>query len=254
MQHYLDAALYESTFRQRRHDIDYYVELARRSGGPVLEYGAGAGRVTLALARAGIEVVAVDKSQPMLDLLAERLGEVPAAVRARVRVVRGDMRTRRALGQFPLILATFNVVGHLQDLKDMQAFLARVREHLTDDGELVFDVPVPSPDELEADPDEPHRAPRFKHPTSGQWIRQTERFDYDAIRQVLTVDSEFQVEGRRDSLSVPLILRQWFPRELDALLTYEGFAQVRALADYTDQPALGDVDMLVMHASRRPRG
>ncbi len=248
LEHYLDAALYEATFRKRRHDLAYFIDLALASGGPVLEYGAGAGRVTLALAKAGLQVTAVDASQPMLDLLGERLATQSRAVRERVRAVRGDMRKKAGLGQFPLILATFNVVGHLDGLDDMRAFLARVREHLAPGGELVFDVPVPSPDELEADPDELHPAPRFKHPVSGQWIRQTERFEYDPIHQRLLVESELRVEKRRDSLTVPLVLRQWFPRELEALLAYEGFSRVELFADYSDQPALGDVDMLVVRA------
>lgn len=244
----MDAALYEATFKKQKHDVSYFVEQARAAGGPVLEYGAGAGRVTLALARAGIEVTAVDLSAAMLELLRERLARLPKSAQARVRLVQGDMRKKRRLGQFPLVLATFNVVGHLARFEEMAEWLSRVKEHLSPGGELIFDVPVPHPEEIEADPEELHPAPRFKHPTTGQWIRQTERFEYDPIRQLLLVENELRVEGEQESLKIPLVLRQWFPRELEALLHYEGFREVRLFADYSDAPALDDVDMLVVRA------
>ena len=57
--HYDDPAYYAKTYKDRRHDIDYYVRLARESKGPVLEYGVGNGRIALHVARAGIEVFGV---------------------------------------------------------------------------------------------------------------------------------------------------------------------------------------------------
>ncbi|MBT6683199.1 MAG: class I SAM-dependent methyltransferase, partial [Chloroflexi bacterium] len=38
-------------------DVAFYVELARASGGPVLEIGCGTGRVSLPIAAAGIDVL-----------------------------------------------------------------------------------------------------------------------------------------------------------------------------------------------------
>lgn len=248
LEHYGDAALYEATFRQQKHDVAYFVRLAQEHGGPVLEYGAGAGRVTLALAAAGVEVVAVDKSAAMLALLRERRAALPREQAARIRVVSGDMKKKQGLGQFPLILATFNVVGHLETFEEMAQWLARVREHLAPGGLLVFDVPLPAPEELEAEDEELFVAPRFRHPVTGQRMRQTERFEYDPISQVLLVESEFSVVGQPGTWKVPLVLRQWFPRELEALLNYEGFASVQLFSDYSDCPLMEGADMVVVHA------
>ena len=66
-EHYADPAYYSKTYKDRRHDVDYNVRLARQSKGPVLEYGVGNGRIALHVARAGIEVHGVDLSRPMLD-------------------------------------------------------------------------------------------------------------------------------------------------------------------------------------------
>lgn len=191
----------------------------------------------------------MDRSAKMLTLLRQRLGALPPEASSRARLKRGDMTELRGLGRYPLILATFNVVGHLATFEEMAAFLGCVRHHLARGGEFVFDVPVPSAEELGADPDEWFRAPRFKHPKTGEWLSQAERFEYNPVSQVLRVESEFRRQGSRDAVIVPLVLRQWFPKELESLLYYAGFREVRLTADYTGQGLYGDVDMLVVHAS-----
>jgi 2-polyprenyl-3-methyl-5-hydroxy-6-metoxy-1,4-benzoquinol methylase len=62
-EHYADASYYTKTYKERTHDVEYYVKRARRSKGPVLEYGIGNGRVALAIAKAGISVTGIDLSQ-----------------------------------------------------------------------------------------------------------------------------------------------------------------------------------------------
>jgi SAM-dependent methyltransferase len=94
-EHYSDAALYDYEYRRRRADVGFYRELAKQrlgSSGRILELGAGSGRVTIALARAGYEVVAVDASRPMLAKLRARVSALPSAVARRITVVEGDLR------------------------------------------------------------------------------------------------------------------------------------------------------------------
>ena len=90
--HYDDPAYYDLAYRARKRDVAYYVLLAKRHGGPVLEYGVGNGRVALSLARAGFDVVGVDLSERMLASLAQKRARGGAAVET----VLGDMRERVA--------------------------------------------------------------------------------------------------------------------------------------------------------------
>jgi SAM-dependent methyltransferase len=53
-------------------DLALWRALAARHGGPVLDVGAGTGRVSLELARAGHEVIALDRDAVLLDALSER--------------------------------------------------------------------------------------------------------------------------------------------------------------------------------------
>lgn len=250
LEHYREVSLYETAFKHRREDIDCYLRLAERVRGPILEYGAGAGRVTLPLARAGHPVWAVDASAPMLRRLKKHLEKAPEDVKHRISCIRADMRSYSTHQKFELILATFNVVAHLATYKDFGQFLKKARQHLTPGGRLVFDVPIPHADEVEADPEELFPAPRFKHPDTGEWIRQTERFAYDPSTQMLLVESQFRAEGKKDTLTVPLVLRQWFPKEVEAILGYEGFLGVQTLADYSERPGVLAQDTLVFIASK----
>jgi hypothetical protein len=49
--HYDDPAYYAKAYGDREDDIAYYVALATRHGGPVLEYGCGSGRILLPCTR-----------------------------------------------------------------------------------------------------------------------------------------------------------------------------------------------------------
>ncbi len=250
--HYDDAAYYDQAYRSRRDDVAYYVRLGRLLGGPVLEYGIGTGRIALPLARAGIEVVGVDSSREMLAGLERRLAREPDDIRRRVTRRRGDMREVRLRRRFPLVIAPFNVVQHLYERTDVEAFLARVREHLAPSGRFVFDVLVPHARDLGADPAKRYGAPRFRHPTAGGLVRYGERFDYDAIRQVLLVTMEFEpLDGQR-GFAVPLTHRQFFPRELEALLHYNGFGDLVITADFTDGPPELDAQSLVFNCRAVP--
>jgi SAM-dependent methyltransferase len=247
--HYEDPAYYTSTYARRIDDVAFYVTLAERSGGPVLEYGVGNGRIALPVARHGVELVGVDHSAPMLRDLRDRLSREPAEVRERVRAVRGDMRRVRLRRRFPLVLCTFNTALHLYERDDVERFLARVREHLAPGGRFVVDLSVPRLEDLERRPGHPFHVPRFKHPTTGVVVKNRERFDYDPVRQVLFVSMEFEpVAAPDEGWVTPLAHRQFFPREWEALLHYNGFEVERVEGDFEGGPLTRDSDTMVWTA------
>jgi SAM-dependent methyltransferase len=253
--HYADPLHYAHTYGDRRHDIDYYVRLARRSGGPMLEYGVGNGRIALHVARAGVQVEGVDLSRPMLDDFARRLANEPKSVRARVKLHHGDMREVRLEQRFPLVIAPFNAFLHLYDRRDVEAFLEGVRSHLLPSGNFAFDFSVPQPEDLARSPDRDYAAPDLVDPTTNEPVRYSERFEYDPLRQLLLVRMRYtpaggaaaaRKAGGGRSFEIPLTHRQFFPREMEALLHYNGFEHILFTADFTDQPADRSVDSIVV--------
>jgi SAM-dependent methyltransferase len=124
-------------------DLPFYLELAEQYGGPMLEIACGTGRVTLPIARKGIEICGVDNSAPMLQVLNQNLaGETPEA-QQRVTVREGDMRSFRLDKKFALVIIPFRPMQHMFTVEDQVAALKTAAAHLTDDGILAFDVFYP---------------------------------------------------------------------------------------------------------------
>ena len=73
-----------------RRDIPFWRNLAVNAGGPVLELGCGTGRISGPLGRAGVPLVGVDRSEPMLLRARRRIRR--GRLDARVRLIRADIR------------------------------------------------------------------------------------------------------------------------------------------------------------------
>jgi SAM-dependent methyltransferase len=250
--HYEDADYYTASYKRRIDDVQFYVGLAQRLGGPVLEYGIGNGRVALPIARHGVRVFGVDRSAPMLADLRERVAVEPPEVRARIGFRRADMRSVRLGKRFPLVICPFNTAMHLYTRVDVERFLASVRAHLRPGGLFVVDLAVPSLVDLLRTPGRAYPAARFRHPTTGDVVAYRERYDYDGVRQVLFVMSEFEPVGRPDrSWVVPLSHRQFFPQEWETLLHYGGFRVERIEGDFHRGPLDRASDVMVFYARKR---
>lgn len=251
--HYRDAAYYEHAYRRRRHDVRFYAELAGARSGPILELGAGAGRVTLAMARAGADVVAIERIAEMRALFRRRLEREPARVRRRVELRAGDLRSVRLGRRFPLVVAPFNVFNHLYTRRDWERALATAREHLRPRGRLVFDVLLPDPVELARDPERAWRGRSVVHPADGRRYRYAESFEWDPATQVEMITMQFEdAADPRRFFVVPLAQRHVFPAELEALLAYNGFRVEAHWGDFDGGPIVDGCESQVVIA--RPRG
>jgi hypothetical protein len=162
------------------------------------------------------------------------------------------MRRLRLGRRFPLVVCPFNAAMHLYTRDDVERFLACVRAHLRPDGLFVMDLAVPSLVDLLRKPERAYPAPRFRHPTTGDVVSYRERYDYDGVRQILFVTSEFEPVGHPErSWVVPLAHRQFFPQEWEALLHYAGFASLRVEGDFYGGPLDRSSDVMVWYARRR---
>jgi SAM-dependent methyltransferase len=113
-----------------REDLPLWRELASQAGGPVLEIGAGSGRVTLDLAARGIEMVALDSDAALLAALAGRTDGLP------VETVVADARDFSLGRRFPLVLVPMQALQLLGGSAGRASFLRCALEHLTPRGLL----------------------------------------------------------------------------------------------------------------------
>ena len=132
-------------------------ELARDAAGPVLEVGAGTGRVALDLARAGHEVTALDRDDELLAALRERAGSLP------VRTLAADAAAFDAgEATFALVAVPMQTIQLLPDASARAAFFASARRAVAPGGLVALAiaeelerfeevVDLPAPDAAEVD-------------------------------------------------------------------------------------------------------
>ena len=111
-------------------DLPLWRELAAARPGPVLELGAGTGRVALDLAEGGQAVTALDSAPALVGTCADRA----RARGLRVDAVCADARTFTLGRRFSLVLAPMQVVQLLVDVSGRDAMLSRVLDHLEPGG------------------------------------------------------------------------------------------------------------------------
>jgi SAM-dependent methyltransferase len=257
IQHYEDAEYYDYTYRRRVEDVGFYRRFARQHGGPVLELGAGSGRVTIPLAEDGATVVGLEASRAMIARAESRREHaLEPAARERARFVHGDMRDFSLGERFNLVFAPFNTLLHLYEPDDFARCFHRVREHMAPGGRFVFDVRFPVLTELARDPERVYRARPFKHPTLGYKVQYEEQFRYDPLKQVQHVTIRFKPgEGapkKAKAHEVLLSQRQIFPNELRALMALGGLELAGRYGDFTGRPLHDDdpVQIVVARAKK----
>jgi SAM-dependent methyltransferase len=134
------ADLYERQYANYRDDIAFYARLAERENAQdILELGAGAGRVSVALARRGLNITGLELSAAML----ERGKQFAARENASVNFLLGDMTDFKLEQKFRLIIAPFNALMHLYSIADQDRALEMVRAHLEPNGVFAFDLYQP---------------------------------------------------------------------------------------------------------------
>src|SRR4030095_4976575 len=135
------ADLYDYVVPYReRQDIDFFVQTAQASGGPVLEVASGTGRVLIPIARAGVQITGFDLSSTMLQVCQRRLLDEPEAVRSRITLKHGDMRDFDLSGTFNLAILPFRPFQHLTNVDDQLSCLSSIHRHLVPGGQLVLDL------------------------------------------------------------------------------------------------------------------
>jgi len=238
-----------------RGDLEFYRRKAKESGGPVLELGAGTGRITIAIARDGVAIHALDANQAMLGQLRRKSRLESPAVQARIGVVEGDMRTFELPERFALVISPFRAFLHNLTEGDRLACLARVRHHLWPGGRFAFNVFYPTLEYMShhtgAFAGTWRWVATFPRPDGG-WIDRSDANRYDPVRQLVRSQlryDDFGADGiLRRTFVHRLELAYLYPPDLRRLLEDAGFDEIQIAGGADGKPVQDDRDELFVEA------
>jgi ubiquinone/menaquinone biosynthesis C-methylase UbiE len=250
-----------------KRDVPFWRNLATNAGGRVLELGAGTGRIALPLARAGVDLVGIDRSGAMLARARTRLRR--AKLSDRVQLVRGDIRflpfssdslSRRSPspvshasdGGFAMVMAPYGVLQSLLRDRDLSAALEEVLRVLQPGGtfglELVADLPSWQEYRKRLS------LKGWRHRRGGAHVTLVETVRQDPARRLTIFDQEF-VERRGRERRVKrfaLTFRTVSIPQMARRLETAGFEVTALLGDYHGKAWDDRAEVWVILA-RKPR-
>jgi ubiquinone/menaquinone biosynthesis C-methylase UbiE len=230
-----------------RRDVAFWRGVASRSGGRVLELGCGTGRVSLPLAEAGVNLVGIDRSAPMLARAAER---------ARTRnlepltptFVRGDIRALPfQASSFAAVIAPYGILQSLIRPRDLSETLAAVARVIGRGGlfgiDLVPDVPKWR---------EYRDRVQLRGRAGPSHLTLVESVTQDRRRQLTTFNQRYieRRGGRTREHRFDLIFRTLSVRAMTARLQQAGFAVNAVLGDYEGGPWDDRADVWIILARK----
>ena len=198
------ARLYDLDLSHDPGDVELFRALARRTGGPVLELAVGTGRIAVALAEDGHEVVGVDLDPAMLARARARLAEAGSRVGERVTLVEDDLLDAprndvvRARGPYALAFIGLNSILILGTVDRQRATVEAMARLLAPGGVAVVDAWQPSPADLVAFDGRLALEWLRVDPETGRDVTKTTAAWYDPSTRVATLSEIFE-EGRPGS-------------------------------------------------------
>jgi SAM-dependent methyltransferase len=230
---YDDPTLYDQVVRPGPCEA-FYRDLARQTGGPILELACGTGRLTIPLASEGHEVVGLDASRAMLRATQAKADDEDVEIT----FVQGDMRAFDLGRRFPLVILCCNSLAHLTTNEDVKAGLACVLKHLAPGGLFVFDIMNPDVRALARSHAECVRLDLGPNPSSA--IAVAEVASYDPVQQIRIAQWRVLEPDATVHEVEPLSLRVFFPQELPLLLEAAGLELAARYGDFAGNPLTGD--------------
>jgi ubiquinone/menaquinone biosynthesis C-methylase UbiE len=236
-----------------RRDVPFWRRVALEADGPVLELGCGTGRISLPLARAGVTLVGVDRSKPMLARAARHAKDRRAAnagLRTRPRFVRGDIRTLPfASSAFSTVIAPYGVLQSLLADRDLSAALDSAWRVLEPGGTFGLDLVPDVPNWREYSNRVQLRGPagRGVHLTLIESVRQ------DRARRLTTFEQRYveRRSGRSTEHRFELTFRTLTVQRTADRLKRAGFVVDCVLGDYRGSPWDERADVWIILAKKR---
>ncbi|MGX1193095.1 class I SAM-dependent methyltransferase [Metabacillus sp. SLBN-84] len=235
---YDEPALYDGENDSYTSDIPLLLKWASLKKGAIIDIACGTGRATIPLARQGHRVTGVDVHKGMLVEARKKSSDLGLEINW----VQQDCMDLNLETTADLIYTVGNSFQHFLTNEEQDKLLASVSRHLDPDGIFIFGTRFPGPEELISTTTEEFWK-TYEDEVSKLQVDVYCLSSYDAITQIQhnTTIRKYKnaagevVKEKKTAIS----LRYVFPREMERLLTMNGFKILSVYGDWHENPLTG---------------
>ncbi len=234
------ARLYDLDLSEDPGDVELFVALARRTGGPILELAVGSCRLAVPLAEEGHQVVGVDIDAAMLDRGRARARDAGQAVAERIRLIEADMveagtdERVAAAGPYRLAILGLNSILILTTPDRQRAVFESMARLLAPGGLAVVDTWLPVPIDLAAFDGRLSLDWLRTDPETGAEVTKMSAAWFDPTRRLVTLTTVFE-EGEQGTAP-----RRWTRLDALRLITADELMSFAADAGLQIEQMAGD--------------
>ncbi|QOR68211.1 class I SAM-dependent methyltransferase [Cytobacillus suaedae] len=246
---YNDPILYDIETKSFKEDIPFLSKFASRINGPIIDLACGTGRATIPLARKGHQLIGVDLHQGMLIEAKRKASMLQLSIDWFLQ----DCTKLRIPLKSNLIFSVGNSFQHFFSNEEQDGLLTSVNQHLEKDGLFIFNTRFPCEAELLQPTTEEYWRTYVDPKTLGKVDVYTIS-SYDSLTQVqhyTTIrrrkDGDKVIDDKRTNIS----LRYVFPKEMDRILSSNGFEIVNVYEDWNETPLSRESTQMIYVCKKR---
>ncbi len=235
---FYDIIYYDKDYKKECDWIENTLEKFGISGRKILDLGCGSGNHAIELAKRGYEVVALDKSQYMIEKAAEkaRNGNL------KIDFIKKDIRDFDLGTKFDVVISMFSVISYITENRDLLSTFSNVKKHLKDRGIFIFDAWF-GPAILHQKPET--KIKEIKISNSEKIIRLTlPKLNILDHTVEITYKVFYISENSFEEFEELHKVRYFFPKEIEFFLTTAGFEKVHffPFLKLEGEPSIDDRD------------
>jgi SAM-dependent methyltransferase len=243
--------LYDREHDEYDEDLELYLGLLQTIDGPVLEMGAGSGRLLIPIASEGFAITGLDSSAPMLARARTRI--IEEGVRKQVTLFEGtmDQAERAPGGPFGLVIFSLNALMHLPSVDEQRRALVSTKASLRPGGHVAIDTMNPTFEQLHHLTSKRHLEASWedeKGIVTDKWSHR-DLYSVDQILDTLLYYEMTSPDGTVNRVRTQFPLRYVFPAELELMLELAGFTDVAVFGGYDLSPLTDDSDRIIVIAT-----
>lgn len=239
---YEDPEKYDEMYGNYEDDLLYILEYADGIENPIIELACGTGRLTIPMAKRGLNMVGIDLHGGMLS----RAKQKAAYEQLKIIFEQQDCTELELAYKSPLIFMTGNSFQHFLTNESQDALFHSIKRHLLPNGQFIFDTRNPILAELTVDQE--FEESHVNNDNQTVIEKHFERYDHDTqilycVTQTELMENEQFIHTSSDSIS----LRYVYPMELRRLLDSHGFELMSLYGSWKKDDFKTDSISMIVH-------